>query len=53
MSVPNPRLGDITDALSIHQASGIEVSPAEYFIGTRNAGESVQVPFELTPNQQP
>lgn len=52
VSVTNPRLGDITDVLIIPQASGIEVSPAESFIGTLNAGESVQVPFELTPNQQ-
>ncbi len=52
VSVTNPRLGDITDVLIVPQASGIEVSPAESFIGTLNAGESVQVPFELTPNQQ-
>ena len=52
VSIVNPRDGDVSDVLIIPQGYGIDVSPAESFVGVLNAGGSIQVPFEVTPNQQ-
>ncbi|MCX6692640.1 MAG: hypothetical protein NTW33_11495 [Methanoregula sp.] len=52
VSIVNPRDGDITDVLIIPEGTGVDVTPSETFVGTLNAGSSVQVPFQITPGQQ-
>jgi hypothetical protein len=52
VSIINPRGGDITNVQVIPEGNGVDVSPAEYYVGTLNAKSAVQVPFQLTPNQQ-
>jgi hypothetical protein len=52
VSVVNPRDGNVNDVLIVPDGSGVVVTPQEYFVGTLNAGGSVQVPFQITPQQQ-
>jgi len=52
VSIANPRDGDVTDVLIIPEGTGVDVTPSESFVGTLKAGSSVQVPFQVTPNQQ-
>jgi len=52
VSIVNPRDGDVTDVLIIPEGTGVDVTPSETFVGTLKAGSSVQVPFQITPNQQ-
>ena len=52
VSIVNPRDGDVTDVLIIPEGTGFDISPSETFVGTLKAGSSVQVPFQVTPNQQ-
>jgi hypothetical protein len=52
VSIVNPRDGDITDVLIIPEGTGVDVTPSESYVGTLKAGSSVQVPFQVTPNQQ-
>ena len=52
VSIINPRLGDISEILIIPQGNGVDVSPAESFVSTLIAGSLINVPFEVTPNQQ-
>ena len=50
VSITNPRDGEITDVLIVPDGNGNDVTPAESYISTVNAGSSVQVPFEITPH---
>jgi len=52
VSVVNPRRGDVTDVLIIPEGTGVDVTPSESYVGTLKAGSSVQVPFDVTPDQQ-
>jgi hypothetical protein len=52
VSVVNPRRGDVTDVLIIPEGTGVDVTPSESYVGTLQAGSSVQVPFQVTPDQQ-
>ncbi len=52
VSIINPRLGDISDVLIVASTDGNDVSPEEKFVGPIAAGDSVEVPFEITPHQQ-
>ena len=52
VSIINPRSGDVTTVLIVPDGTGIDVTPSEAWVGTLNAKSSVQVPFQVTPNQQ-
>jgi hypothetical protein len=52
VSIINPRLGDISDVLIVASGNGNDISPSESFVGSITAGNSVEVPFEITPHQQ-
>jgi hypothetical protein len=52
VSINNPRGGDVTNVLIVPDGTGVDVTPSEVWVGTLNAGSSVQVPFKLSPNQQ-
>jgi hypothetical protein len=50
VSISNPRTGEISNVIVVPETSGAEVFPKETFIGKLASGESVQVPFSITPN---
>ncbi len=52
VSITNPRSGEITNVQIIPETNGVDVLPSEFYVGTLNAQSSVQVPFQVTPNQQ-
>jgi hypothetical protein len=52
VSVVNPREGDITDVLIVASGNGSEIAPSEKYVGSIAAGDSVEVPFDITPHQQ-
>ena len=52
VSITNPRAGEVTNVLIVPDGTGIDVTPSEVWVGTLNSRSSVQVPFQVTPNQQ-
>jgi len=52
VSITNPRSGEITNVQIIPENNGVDVNPSEAWVGTLNAQSSVQVPFQVTPNEQ-
>jgi hypothetical protein len=52
VSINNPRGGEITNVLVVADGTGVDVTPSEVWVGTLSARSSVQVPFQVTPNQQ-
>jgi hypothetical protein len=52
VSLSNSRSGDVTNVLIIPDGTGVDVKPAESWVGTLNAASAIQVPFQVTPNQQ-
>ena len=52
VSITNPRSGDVTNVLIVPEGSGVDITPSEAWVGTLKAQSSVQVPFQVTPNQQ-
>jgi hypothetical protein len=51
VSVVNPRNGNLSNILIIPETDGAAVSPAEFYVGTLDAGSSAQVPFSVTPER--
>ena len=51
VSVVNSRSGNITNVLIVPETDGATVSPDESFAGSLAAGQSVQVPFAITPKK--
>lgn len=51
VSVVNSRSGNITNVLIVPETDGATVSPDEAFAGNLGAGQSVQVPFAITPKK--
>ncbi|WP_292346590.1 MULTISPECIES: hypothetical protein [unclassified Methanoregula] len=51
VSVVNSRSGNITNVLIVPETVGATVSPDESFAGNLGAGQSVQVPFFITPKK--
>jgi len=52
VSVTNPRSGDVTNVLIVPEGTGVDITPSEAWVGTLTTKSSVQVPFQVTPNQQ-
>jgi hypothetical protein len=52
LSIINPRDGPLNNIIVTTSGSGIDVSPSESFISTLAPGNSVEIPFKVTPNQQ-
>jgi hypothetical protein len=52
VSIVNSRSGDITNVLIVPDGTGVDLTPSEAWVGTLSAQSSVQVPFQVTPNQQ-
>ena len=51
VSVVNSRSGNITNVLIVPEAEGATITPDESFVGNLGAGQSVQVPFAITPEK--
>lgn len=51
VSVVNSRSGNITNVIIVPETGGATVSPDEAFAGNLAAGQSVQVPFAITPEK--
>jgi hypothetical protein len=51
VSVVNSRSGNITNLLVVPETDGATVTPDESFAGTLGAGQSVQIPFAITPEK--
>ncbi len=51
VSITNPRSGDVSTVLIVPEVSGVDITPSEAWVGTLAAKSSVQVPFQVTPNQ--
>jgi hypothetical protein len=52
VSITNPRSGDVSNVLIVPDGNGVDVTPSEAWVGSLAAKSSVQVPFQITPNQQ-
>jgi len=52
VSITNPRDAAVDNVLIVPESDGAEVFPQESFIGTLAAGQSVQVPFSITPDKE-
>ncbi len=52
VSITNPRSGDVSNVLIVPEGTGVDITPSEAWVGTLTAKSSVQVPFQVTPNQQ-
>lgn len=51
VSIINPRDSGVDNVLVVPQSDGAEIFPQEYYVGTLASGQSVQVPFSVTPDQ--
>lgn len=49
VSISNPRSGGISNLLVVPETDGAEIFPKEVYIGALDSGNSVQVPFSITP----
>ncbi len=49
VSIINPRDAGVDNVLIVPESDGAEVFPQEFYVGTLAAGQSVQVPFSITP----
>lgn len=52
VSVINPRSAEITNVLIVPETNGAEIFPEEAYVGTLGAGESIEVPFSITPDNE-
>jgi hypothetical protein len=52
VSITNTRSGELTNVQVVPEGSGVDFTPSVAWVGTLNAESSVQVPFQVTPNQQ-
>jgi NADH:ubiquinone oxidoreductase subunit 3 (subunit A) len=52
VSIINPRDAGVDNVLIVPESDGAEVFPQESYLGTLAAGQSVQVPFSITPAKE-
>jgi len=50
VSIINPRDSGVDNVLIVPESDGAEIFPQEYYVGTLAAGQSVQIPFSVTPD---
>jgi len=52
ISITNPRDAGVDNVLVVPESEGATVFPQESYLGTLAAGQSVQVPFSITPDKE-
>jgi hypothetical protein len=52
ISLTNPRDASVDNVLIVPESDGATVFPQESYVGTLAAGQSVQVPFSITPDKE-
>lgn len=52
VSITNPRDAGVDNVLIVPESDGAEIFPQESYIGTLAAGQSVQIPFSITPDKE-
>lgn len=52
LTIINPRTGDINNIIVTPEGTGFVASPVQQYVSSLAAGSSVQVPFDITPNEQ-
>ena len=52
LSLINPRDGPINNIIVSASGPGLDITPTESFVSSLDAGNSVILPFSVTPNQQ-
>ncbi|HEX3001502.1 MAG TPA: hypothetical protein VHN82_03905 [Methanoregula sp.] len=52
LSITNPRDAGVDNVLVVPESDGAQIFPQESYVGTLAAGQSVQIPFSITPSRE-